>query len=90
MNPLKPVIQDASNRMNNPSLDNKDDMQWIKIIVAIDRHAIEAISSYKAHQENIVGKSGNTATPIITAEEIRKDMQEQYRPIIKTEDEMEK
>ena len=92
MNKLKPIIQDASDRMNDSILNSQDNMQGIKEIVAIDRRAIEAISAYKAHQENIV-ESGNKATPIITADEIRKDMEEQYRPMVKREeksDELEK
>lgn len=82
MNRLKSALQKASDIMNDPKLENKNDMAGIKEIVVMDRRIIEAILAYKAKKENIVGEGTNT-TPVITAEQIRNEMQ---RPMIETEE----
>ena len=46
MRQLKPVIQDAADRINDPMID--DDVQAIKDIVVIERKVKEAIQEHKA------------------------------------------
>lgn len=49
MRQLKPVIQDAADRINDPMID--DDVQAIKDIVVIERKVKEAIQAHKAQEE---------------------------------------
>lgn len=46
MRQLKPVIQDAADRINDPMID--DDVQAIKYIVVIERNVKEAIQAHQA------------------------------------------
>ncbi len=73
MRQLKPVIQDAADRINDPMID--DDVQAIKAIVVIERNVKEAIQAYKAHlkEEQTTAHKDNQNT-IVTGGDIRKEM----------------
>ncbi len=49
MRQLKPVIQDAADRINDPMID--DDVQAIKDIVVIERKVKEAIFKHTKHKK---------------------------------------
>lgn len=73
MRQLKPVIQDAADRINDPMID--DDVQAIKAIVVIERNVKEAIQAHKAHlkEEKTTAHEDNQNT-IVTGGDIRKEM----------------
>lgn len=67
MRQLKPVIQDAADRINDPMID--DDVQAIKDIVVIERKVKEAIQAYQAQEELTTAHEDNQNT-IVTVKEI--------------------
>lgn len=67
MRQLKPVIQDAADRINDPMID--DDVQAIKYIVVIERNVKEAIQAHQAQEELTTAHEDNQNT-IVTVKEI--------------------
>lgn len=76
MRQLKPVIQDAADRINDPMID--DDVQAIKDIVVIERKVKEAIQAYQAQEELTTAHEDNQNT-IVTGEDIRNEMNRKIR-----------
>lgn len=76
MRQLKPVIQDAADRINDPMID--DDVQAIKDIVVIERKVKEAIQAHKAQEELTTAHEDNQNT-IVTGEDIRNEMNRKIR-----------
>lgn len=68
MRQLKPVIQDAADRINDPMID--DDVQAIKDIVVIERKVKEAIEAYKAQEEELTTAHEDNQNTIVTVKEI--------------------
>lgn len=84
----KPVIQAISDTINSPMIKDEDDAKAIRTIVAINPKIVNAIEYYKAIKNNpsLLEKS---KTPIITADEIRKAMEEEKTVIVDTKEEIE-
>lgn len=76
MRQLKPVIQDAADRINDPMID--DAVQAIKYIVVIERNVKEAIQAYQAQEELTTAHKDNQNT-IVTGEDIRNEMNRKIR-----------
>lgn len=72
MRQLKPVIQDAADRINDPMID--DDVQAIKDIVVIERKVKEAIQAHQAHLEEQTTAHNDNKNTIVTGGDIRKVM----------------
>lgn len=72
MRQLKPVIQDAADRINDPMID--DDVQAIKDIVVIERKVKEAIQAHKAQEEELTTAHEDNQNTIVTGEDIRNEM----------------
>lgn len=79
MRQLKPVIQDAADRINDPMID--DDVQAIKDIVVIERKVKEAIQAHKAkaQEEELTTAHEDNQNTIVTGEEIRNEMNRKIR-----------
>ncbi len=74
MRQLKPVIQDAADRINDPMID--DDVQAIKDIVVIERKVKEAI---QAQEEELTTAHEDNQNTIVTGEDIRNEMNRKIR-----------
>lgn len=72
MRQLKPVIQDAADRINDPMIG--DDVQAIKDIVVIERKVKEAIQAHKAQEEELTTAHEDNQNTIVTGEDIRNEM----------------
>ena len=72
MRQLKPVIQDAADRINDPMID--DDVQAIKDIVVIERKVKEAIQAHQAQEEEQTTAHNDNKNTIVTGGDIRKVM----------------
>ncbi len=68
MRQLKPVIQDAADRINDPMID--DDVQAIKYIVVIERNVKEAIQAHQAQEEELTTAHEDNQNTIVTVKEI--------------------
>lgn len=77
MRQLKPVIQDAADRINDPMID--DDVQAIKDIVLIERKVKEAIQAHKAQEEELTTAHEDNQNTIVTGEDIRNEMNRKIR-----------
>lgn len=77
MRQLKPVIQDAADRINDPMID--DDVQAIKYIVVIERNVKEAIQAYQAQEEGLTTAHKDNQNTIVTGEDIRNEMNRKIR-----------
>lgn len=77
MRQLKPVIQDAADRINDPMID--DDVQAIKDIVVIERKVREAIQAHKAQEEELTTAHEDNQNTIVTGEDIRNEMNRKIR-----------
>lgn len=77
MRQLKPVIQDAADRINNPMID--DDVQAIKDIVVIERKVKKAIQAHKAQEEELTTAHEDNQNTIVTGEDIRNEMNRKIR-----------
>lgn len=77
MRQLKPVIQDAADRINDPMID--DDVQAIKDIVVIERKVKEAIQAHKAQEEELTTAHEDNQNTIATGEDIRNEMNRKIR-----------
>lgn len=77
MRQLKPVIQDAADRINDPMID--DDVQAIKDIVVIERKVKEAIKAHKAQEEELTTAHEDNQNTIVTGEDIRNEMNRKIR-----------
>ena len=77
MRQLKPVIQDAADRINDPMID--DDVQAIKDIVVIERKVKEAIQAHKAQEEELTSAHEDNQNTIVTGEDIRNEMNRKIR-----------
>jgi hypothetical protein len=77
MRQLKPVIQDAADRINDPMID--DDVQAIKDIVVIERKVKEAIQAHKAQEEELTTAHEDNQNTIVTGEDIRNEMNRKIR-----------
>ena len=77
MRQLKPVIQDAADRINDPMID--DDVQAIKDIVVIERKVKEAIQAHKAQEEELTPAHEDNQNTIVTGEDIRNEMNRKIR-----------
>lgn len=77
MRQLKPVIQDAADRINDPMID--DDVQAIKDIVVIERKVKEAIQAHKAQEEELTTAHEDNQNTIVTGEDIRNKMNRKIR-----------
>lgn len=77
MRQLKPVIQDAADRINDPMID--DDVQDIKDIVVIERKVKEAIQAHKAQEEELTTAHEDNQNTIVTGEDIRNEMNRKIR-----------
>lgn len=75
MRQLKPVIQDAADRINDPMID--DDVQAIKDIVVIERKVKEAIQAHK--EEELTTAHEDNQNTIVTGEDIRNEMNRKIR-----------
>lgn len=64
------VIQYAANKINSC---DKEQLEGIKTITSVNRAVDDAILAYEAEKDSIKGTSNN---PIVTAEEIRADVEE--------------
>lgn len=71
MRQLKPVIQDAADRINDPMVD--DNIQAIKAMVLIDKTTQQAVQEHLVKKESIVS-SKNRSNTIVTGEDIRNEM----------------
>lgn len=71
MKQLKPVIQDAADRMNDDMVANN--VNAIKAMVIIDRVTKDAVRAHKIQKESIATSKEKTNT-IVTGEDIRKEM----------------
>lgn len=76
MRQLKPVIQDAADRINDPMI---DDVQAIKYIVVIERNVKEAIQAYQAQEEELTTAHKDNQNTIVTGEDIRNEMNRKIR-----------
>ena len=86
MRQLKPVIQDAADRINDPMID--DDAQAIKATVLIYRIIKQAIQANSVEKEPIVpsqngsntnGSNTNGSNTIVTGDDIRDEMNRKMR-----------
>lgn len=77
MRQLKPVIQDAADRINDPMID--DDVQAIKDIVVIERKVKEAIQANQAQEEELTTAHEDNQNTIVTGEDIRNEMNRKIR-----------
>lgn len=77
MRQLKPVIQDAADRINDPMID--DDVQAIKDIVVIERNVKEAIQAHQAQEEELTTAHEDNQNTIVTGEDIRNEMNRKIR-----------
>lgn len=77
MRQLKPVIQDAADRINDPMID--DDVQAIKDIVVIERKVKKAIQAHKAQEEELTTAHEDNQNTIVTGEDIRNEMNRKIR-----------
>lgn len=77
MRQLKPVIQDAADRINDPMID--EDVQAIKDIVVIERKVKEAIQAHKAQEEELTTAHEDNQNTIVTGEDIRNEMNRKIR-----------
>jgi hypothetical protein len=91
MRQLKPVIQDAADRINDPMID--DDAQAIKATVLIYRITKQAIQANSVEKEPIVpsqngsntngsntnGSNTNGSNTIVTGDDIRDEMNRKMR-----------
>ena len=77
MRQLKPVIQDAADRINDPMID--DDVQAIKDIVVIERKVKEAIQAHKAQEEELTTAHEDNQNTIVTGEDILNEMNRKIR-----------
>lgn len=77
MRQLKPVIQDAADRINDPMID--DDVQAIKDIVVIERKVKEAIQAHKAQEEELTTAHEDNQNTIVTGEDIHNEMNRKIR-----------
>lgn len=77
MRQLKPVIQDAADRINDPMIG--DDVQAIKDIVVIERKVKEAIQAHKAQEEELTTAHEDNQNTIVTGEDIRNEMNRKIR-----------
>jgi|GEM_PF-1156517 hypothetical protein len=77
MRQLKPVIQDAADRINDPMID--DDVQAIKDIVVIERKVKEAIQAHKAQEEELTTAHEDNQNTIVTGEDICNEMNRKIR-----------
>lgn len=71
MRQLKPAIQNAADRINDPMIDD-DNIQAIKAMVLIDKTTQQAVQAHLV-QKKIVS-SQNRGNTIVTGEDIRKEM----------------
>ena len=71
MRQLKPVIQDAADRINDPMIDSN--IQAIKAMGLIDKATQQAIQEHSAQKELSVS-SQNRSDTIVTGEQIRKEI----------------
>jgi len=71
MRQLKPVIQDAADRINDPMIDNN--IQATKAIVLINRTTQQAVQAHLVEKKPIES-SQNRSNTIVTGEDIRKEM----------------
>ena len=76
MRQLKPVIQDAADRINDPMID--DDAQAIKATVLIYRITKQAIQAHSVEKKPIV-PSHNGSNTIVTGDDIRDEMNRKMR-----------
>lgn len=76
MRQLKPVIQDAADRINDPMID--DDVQAIKATVLIYRITKQAVQAHSVEKEPIV-PSQNGSNTIVTGDDIRDEMNRKMR-----------
>lgn len=63
---LKPVIQDAADRINN----KMNNIDAIKNMIIIDRNTREAIRKHLAEKDRITASPSNAKNPIVTMEDI--------------------
>ena len=86
MRQLKPVIQDAADRIKDPMID--DDAQAIKATVLIYRITKQAIQANSVEKEPIVpsqngsntnGSNTNGSNTIVTGDDIRDEMNRKMR-----------
>lgn len=71
MRQLKPVIQDVADKINDATISNNIDA--IKLMVILERTTIEAIQKYNKKKE-LINLSQGYNNPIVTGEDIRKEM----------------
>lgn len=78
MRQLKPVIQDAADRINDPMID--DDAQAIKATVLIYRITKQAIQAHSVEKGPIVpSQTQNGSNTIVTGDDIRDEMNRKMR-----------
>lgn len=83
----KNVLQYATDKMNSPYLDEKNDKVLITTIVNVEREIKTAIL---AHEEKQKSSANHVKETVPTAEEIRQAMKEDKRPMIEIQDELAK
>ena len=72
MRQLKPVIQDAADRINDEMISNNIDA--IKAMIIIDRSTREAIREHLAEKDRITTSPSDERNPIVTMEDIKNAM----------------
>lgn len=72
MRQLKPVIQDAADRINDEMI--VDNIDAIKAMVIIDRTTRDAIRNYWIKKDKITAPLDEEKNPIVTIEDIKNAM----------------
>lgn len=69
----KPVLQDATDKINDNNLKDNDNISNIKEVVVLYNSAVRALLQHREDKEKISSRQIET-TPIVTAEDVREDI----------------
>lgn len=69
----KPVLQDATDKINDNNLKDNDNISNIKEVVVLYNSAVRALLQHREDKEKISSKQIET-TPIVTADDVREDI----------------
>lgn len=69
----KPVLQDATDKINDNNLKDNDNISNIKEVVVLYNSAVRALLQHREDKEKISSIQIET-TPIVTADDVREDI----------------
>ncbi len=69
----KPVLQDATDKINDNNLKDNDNISNIKEVVVLYNSAVRALLQHREDKEKISSRQIET-TPIVTADDVREDI----------------